>query len=53
MSKALISAILLAYFAIALGYAIRYHRRKLRSSGLDATRFLSCRDPPCADCNEA
>jgi len=53
MSKALISAVLLAYFAIALGYAIRYHRRKLRSPGLDASRILSCCDPPCVDCNEA
>jgi len=53
MSKALISAVLLAYFAIALGYAIRYHRRKLRSSGLDATRALSCCDPSCIGCGEA
>jgi len=53
MSKALISAVLLAYFAIALGYAVRYHRRKLRSSGLDAARVSSCCDPPCVDCNEA
>lgn len=52
MSKALISAVLLAYFAIALGYAIRYHRRKLQSLGLDATRFSTCRDPSCADHNE-
>ena len=52
MSKALVSAILLAYFAIALGYAIRYHRRKLHSPGLDATKFPTCCDPPCADCNE-
>ena len=53
MSKAFVSAALLAYFAIALGHAIRYHRRKLHSPGLDATRFSACRDPPCADCNEA
>jgi len=53
MSKALITAVLLAYFAIALGYAIRYHRRKVRSSRPDATRSLSCCDPSCADYNEA
>jgi hypothetical protein len=52
MSKALVSALLLTYFAIALGYAIRYRRRKLHPTGPDATRFSSCCDPPCADCNE-
>ncbi|KAF9650893.1 hypothetical protein BDM02DRAFT_1223093 [Thelephora ganbajun] len=52
MSKALVSAVLLVYFAIALGYAIRYHRRKLHSPGLDATRFSTCCEPSCADYNE-
>lgn len=52
MSKALVSVVLLAYFAIALGYAIRYHRRKLHSPGLDPARFPTCRDPSCTDHNE-
>ena len=52
MSKALVSTILLAYFAIALAYAIRYHRRKLHSPALDTTKFPTCCDPPCVDCNE-
>jgi len=49
MSKALISAVLLAYFAIGLGYAIRHHRRKSHSTGLDATRFSTCCDSSCTD----
>jgi hypothetical protein len=53
MSKALVSAVLLAYFAIALGYAIRYHRRKSHSHGLDATRLPTCCESSCADCHEA
>jgi len=52
MSKALVSVVLLAYFAVALGYAIRYHRRKSHSPGRDATRFSTCYDPSCADRNE-
>jgi len=52
-SKALVSVVLLAYFVIALGYAIRYHRRKSHSSGLDPTRLPTCCDPSCVDCNEA
>lgn len=52
MSKALVSGVLLAYFAIALGHAIRYHRRKSRTHGLDATKLSTCCEPPCADCSE-
>ena len=52
MSKALVSAVLLTYFAIALGYAIRHHRRKLHPHGPDATRFPACCDPPCTDCGK-
>ena len=53
MSKTLVSAVLLAYFAIALGYAIRRHRRKLHSPSLDAAGLSTCCDPSCADCGEA
>jgi len=53
MSKALISTMLLAYFAIALGYAVRYHRRKSRSPGLEATGLSTCCEPSCANYNEA
>ena len=53
MSKALISIVLLAYFAIALGYAIRYHRRKSRSPGLEATKFSTCCESSCANHSEA
>jgi len=53
MSKALVSAVLLVYFAIALGYAIRYRRRKPHPPGLDATRLSTRYGPSCADCNEA
>lgn len=52
MSKALVSALLLAYFAIALGYAIRHHRRKPHTLGLDTTKLSTCRDPSCTDHEE-
>ena len=53
MSKTLVSVVLLTYFVIALGYAIRYHRRKSHSPSPDVTRFPTCCDPLCADYNEA
>ncbi|KAF9792939.1 hypothetical protein BJ322DRAFT_1016571 [Thelephora terrestris] len=46
MSKALISIVLLAYFAIALG-------RKSRSPGLEATKFSTCCESSCANHSEA
>ena len=53
MSKALVSAVLLTYPAIAFEYAIRYQRRKPHSSGLEITRFSTCCDSHCADHREA